>query len=77
MDTNLEQLFPLGTKVILKFSSCDEIGIVSGFDRPGMVTVLWPVWGREGKYMACSLIPAKPVRNQSEATKRNIKARRK
>jgi hypothetical protein len=51
MSTTLEQLFPLGSKVMLKFSSCDEIGIVSGFDRPGMVTVLWPVWGRSSHYM--------------------------
>jgi hypothetical protein len=56
MNTNLEQLFPLGTKVMLRFSSCDEIGKVVGFDRPGSVTVFWPAWNRASHYMPSFLV---------------------
>jgi hypothetical protein len=54
----LQPSVPIGTRVRLKFSpDSDETGEVADYER-GRVRVLWPDWNREGKYFACSLIPA-------------------
>ena len=53
----LQQAFPIGTEVHLKFSpDAEETGAVTGY-AGGKVIVHWPDWNREGRYHACSLIP--------------------
>ncbi len=51
-----ERLFPIGTRIRLRFSpDSGETGEVVGYER-GKVRVLWLDWNREGRYMACSLL---------------------
>lgn len=58
-ENKTEQPFPIGGKVALKYCpDSGEAGIVTGYVK-GKVIVHWPDWNREGKYFACSLIPAK------------------
>lgn len=49
-----EQLFPVGSKVLLRYSGSAEIGQVIGHE-PGRVIVHWPLWARAGRYMASFL----------------------
>ncbi len=54
----LQPAFPVGAGVHLKFSPASgEPGIVTGH-AGGKVIVRWPDWNREGRYFACSLLPA-------------------
>ena len=56
-----EQLFPIGTKVGLRYRpDSGELGVVTGYVR-GKVIIHWPDWGREGKYQSCSLIAAEVI----------------
>lgn len=50
----LEQKFPIGVKVTLKFCPSGEPGEVVGFER-GRLVVRWPDCERHGRYMSCSL----------------------
>lgn len=52
-----EPLFPVGSRVLLKYSPSDEVGHVARHEH-GRVVVLWPLWDREGRYMPSSLIIA-------------------
>ena len=49
----LEQLFPIGSKVLLRYSASTEIGQVIGYESGRLVH--WPLWGRAGHYMASFL----------------------
>ena len=49
-----ETLFPIGSKVLLRYSGSDEEGQVARHEH-GRVVVLWPLWDREGRYMPSSL----------------------
>jgi hypothetical protein len=49
-----EQLFPIGSKVLLRHGGSDEIGQVIGHQL-GRVLVHWPLWARVGHYMPSSL----------------------
>jgi hypothetical protein len=51
----LQQLFPIGSRVRLKFCpDSGEPGEVVGYER-GKVIVRWHNMGRDGRYMSCSL----------------------
>lgn len=65
-----EQLFPLGSKVLLRYSGSSEIGQVVGH-KSGRVLVHWPLWARAGRYMASSLTLAEVegTAKQEAATK--------
>jgi hypothetical protein len=51
---SLEQLFPVGSKVLLRYSASTEIGQVIGHES-GRTLVHWPLWGRAGHYTASFL----------------------
>jgi hypothetical protein len=55
MNPTTQQLFPIGCRVLLRYAGNDETGIVTGHEQ-GKVTVRWPAWDRESRYMPCFLI---------------------
>jgi hypothetical protein len=57
----LEQIFPIGSRVLLRYSGSDEEGQVARHEH-GRVVVHWPLWDREGRYMPSSLALAEDKR---------------
>ena len=66
----IETLFPIGSKVLLRYSGSSEIGQVVGHE-PGRVLVHWSLWARTGCYMTSSLMLAEVegTAGQEAATK--------